>query len=1219
MAHPQNGWRHAAKGKRSTAATYPIPMYSSSAQADISPMDLVMGMVHAIRSTLPMCPPSPEEQDSATVRPTNWSNMQGTAAPIFDEQLPTTDRLTCTCTFDLPTQRELKVQTTAPTIFMRMVTWSGVTAEEFLEEWCASLESAEEQASKGKSSSTFVYSSTRRFLIKTIKEEEHAALRHLLPSYYVHMLKNPNSLLNAHLGLFSVFRHKRGERKYFTVVPNILPTNPSLKLSCVYDLKGSTHKRAASEAERNCSLPVLKDNDFTEEGGKFQIGAVELRALTQQLARDCAWLESNNLMDYSLLVGKVQVQGGPAEIANLRAAFHSSDLSAGPKAMASRGMHVLHSVTTGTIYCMGIIDILQDYNFKKQVAHTVKTTLGGATDKAVSTVPANVYSDRFQHFMKNCFVKQRDVQWNFFLDPRQALAERSTLHRDDVIAVGDVVGRTHKETLTLDLLGPHVKSICVVTEVKRPATANLDTSDSDVQLAPHRNTSDRYSPVPGRYHSAVLPRPLSPTSLDVGDHSPFPSPSSSTRSPIQSGHLGDLRLLGGNARAAGLGRPASASQPHLSPPSARPPDSSFFLYTCSSGASIPVNVAGPVSAGDFLVPSGRNDGTAVAVPPTCLMSPYVIGIVESVPPIDHLPNADATKFTVVQAVVGEVYVCEPPVGWEVLELVQNSPCKAAPGLVQAQWVEVEEEACRSLTRSLMLSATEVSLVSLCGEWVAVDWMNGIIIKNATSIPIRPTAGPAVVQGAVARELHTKRCRLTAQIDRHASHMPDHVLVLQKRASMGSATSSYTAVSSPVPSMARHDSQASDLDEESLVSEVNKTIRNAENSFGGWLRGWFVQGLLPRLRGQRSAAILPKARATSTSSITKLFGSKVKGQFRQVLSYLPVNDAFRCARVSKQWYKQWLAPELWQFYLSEYHVELGPDTVPSPAVMKAHYDTPKRRIQFSIGERWEEIHGLADPDLFYYRRIALRLATELDRYDLVFRKHLLPHRTMTHMAFFRRHTREGVSTTDPSHTWEMDRAVQVFWPELQPQWLRTNLTVRFEPYFGAENEGRPTPITFPIQRDLRMRVMQWLDTTSYVKATWEGPYLLVRFHNRPTVEQVLKEYERGGGRDLGFIAKRYGTMQLWRRVVSWSEAKKRILEAYPDSRVESTIRPLNPHPTPMPPPAAKLYKQLAEEAGTVTEGLMASLERLLFPRGVGHSVVRPVERRKVPSADTATSP
>ena len=78
---------------------------------------------------------------------------------------------------------------------------------------------------------------------------------------------------------------------------NLLPRD--VKMDYKYDLKGSTHKRAASERERSKSSPTYKDNDFVREWSSGIILPNEVySALMKTIERDCRVLESFGIMDY---------------------------------------------------------------------------------------------------------------------------------------------------------------------------------------------------------------------------------------------------------------------------------------------------------------------------------------------------------------------------------------------------------------------------------------------------------------------------------------------------------------------------------------------------------------------------------------------------------------------------------------------------------------------------------------------------------------------------------------------------------------------------------------------------------------------------------------------------------------------------------------------------------------------------------------------------------
>ena len=120
----------------------------------------------------------------------------------------------------------------------------------------------------------------------------------------------------------------------------------------------------ASKKERAKKSPTFKDLDFLDmvpEG--FQIDPETYTALMSTIEKDCLLLESNDNMDYSLLLGvhnldkaKKELGGSDQETTTL--ATHSN-LQGGIPATNKEGERLLIFV--------GIIDILQYYRLSKKI------------------------------------------------------------------------------------------------------------------------------------------------------------------------------------------------------------------------------------------------------------------------------------------------------------------------------------------------------------------------------------------------------------------------------------------------------------------------------------------------------------------------------------------------------------------------------------------------------------------------------------------------------------------------------------------------------------------------------------------------------------------------------------------------------------------------------------------------------------------------------------
>lgn len=154
--------------------------------------------------------------------------------------------------------------------------------------------------SNSKSGQFFFYSYDRRFMIKTITHAESKFLRKIIPMYYDHIMKYPNTLLSRFYGMHRV-RFMGQREKHFLVMGSVFYTRRPMDI--VYDLKGSVQGRSVTEAEKMSKSCVYKDNDFLERNEKISLGPEIAKELKEQIEIDVEFLRSLDIMDYSLLVG----------------------------------------------------------------------------------------------------------------------------------------------------------------------------------------------------------------------------------------------------------------------------------------------------------------------------------------------------------------------------------------------------------------------------------------------------------------------------------------------------------------------------------------------------------------------------------------------------------------------------------------------------------------------------------------------------------------------------------------------------------------------------------------------------------------------------------------------------------------------------------------------------------------------------------------------------
>ena len=166
------------------------------------------------------------------------------------------------------------------------------------------LSTMSQLGSEGKSGSFFYFTADGRFMVKTLSAGEHKFFRGILPSYYEHMVRNPNSLLCRFMGLhqlrFSKHSKIGSQKLYFVVMANLFQTD--LPIHRRFDLKGSWVGRR-TKSHKISSDTCLKDLEALEQGFKIGVGEARREELLSVIHSDTLWLASQGVIDYSLLVG----------------------------------------------------------------------------------------------------------------------------------------------------------------------------------------------------------------------------------------------------------------------------------------------------------------------------------------------------------------------------------------------------------------------------------------------------------------------------------------------------------------------------------------------------------------------------------------------------------------------------------------------------------------------------------------------------------------------------------------------------------------------------------------------------------------------------------------------------------------------------------------------------------------------------------------------------
>lgn len=326
----------------------------------------------------------------------------------------------------------------------------------------------------------FFFTRDGTYMIKTIKKEEAKILLKMLPAYHKHMKRYARtSLLTRFCGMYGVRIYDegsldRGTLHTFIVMNSAFPAEASRFISERFDLKGSTVGREVSEEElkKKGRDAVMKDLDLArefqvinsiKEGGHrtkgysgFNIGLHAKTALMAQLREDVKLLVECQVMDYSLLVGVVDMETFVHFDRSAREAIESVRrvgrkfatskkledralwalgtpirlLSAPPTFLAKQAWSLAHRTLSSVVtlplpyygsgkcgvdggllsvfhgsrngkralYYMGLIDFLQPWTTRKVIERQLKGLMGQDIN-AISCVTPEEYAVRFLEFL----------------------------------------------------------------------------------------------------------------------------------------------------------------------------------------------------------------------------------------------------------------------------------------------------------------------------------------------------------------------------------------------------------------------------------------------------------------------------------------------------------------------------------------------------------------------------------------------------------------------------------------------------------------------------------------------------------------------------------------------------------------------------------------------------------------------------------------------------
>ncbi|KAE8689489.1 1-phosphatidylinositol-3-phosphate 5-kinase FAB1A [Hibiscus syriacus] len=234
-------------------------------------------------------------------------------------------------------------------------------------------------AQGGKSNVFFAKTLDDRFIIKQVTKTELESFIKLAPKYFNYLSeairsRSPTCLAKI-LGVYQVTRKQpkggKESRMDVLVMENLLFRRNVTRL---YDLKGSSRSRYNPDSSG--SNKVLLDQNLIESmpTNPIFVGNKAKRVLERAVWNDTAFLASNDLMDYSLLLG------------------------------VDEEKHEL---------VIGIIDFLRQYTWDKHLETWVKASgiLGGPKNASPTVISPEQYKKRFRKAMSTYFLMIPD-QWS---------------------------------------------------------------------------------------------------------------------------------------------------------------------------------------------------------------------------------------------------------------------------------------------------------------------------------------------------------------------------------------------------------------------------------------------------------------------------------------------------------------------------------------------------------------------------------------------------------------------------------------------------------------------------------------------------------------------------------------------------------------------------------------------------------------------------------------
>ena len=316
---------------------------------------------------------------------------------------------------------ESKFYDFCPVVFHALRQEAGFTPEEYLasihghQDDRDKLTTMVEKFSEGRSSSFFYFTHDKRFMVKTVTDDEQETMIEILKKFCAHMANNPDTLINKIFGCHGIQLQGHKHIKMFLVMESVMWTGNSINYR--FDLKGSWVDRSSYKGDKKAKLQeenangkvenLMKDTDLKEIGFKVYVSLEEKTRLVNQITKDTALFqeyEPYGIMDYSLLLAEHR----RSEISTKHdpAVYHEvgyTPLHRRHEGGMKRQRRNADPAALNSIYYVGIIDILQLYDEEKMGENCAKGYLLCKGTHGISSVPPFEYRARYIKAMSDIF------------------------------------------------------------------------------------------------------------------------------------------------------------------------------------------------------------------------------------------------------------------------------------------------------------------------------------------------------------------------------------------------------------------------------------------------------------------------------------------------------------------------------------------------------------------------------------------------------------------------------------------------------------------------------------------------------------------------------------------------------------------------------------------------------------------------------------------------